>query len=566
MLALCAGPAEAAADQASILYVNNGTGSNCSDAGVGTQAVPFCTIQAAADVAGPGQTVQISYGTNNYPGEVDLTRSGNQGAPITFTTDPNPTTRLNPRVNLGGTHAFTLTGVHDIVLSGLNASSSGAGIVITDSSRIDLDEDFLDGSSGQATTPSDGVDITGQSSAVTISRSVVGHYGGTGISVGTGVTGTVLTTNAVDYNAGYGIMLSDATNAVLTSNTVAFNCGSGVLIGGASTGTTLENNILTANAQQPTQDNEYPCVVPAGAELSVAATATASTTADYNVAYPTQSDAPYSWGGVSYADAVALQGVTGQGTHDLNTDPQLRGPGVDASPLEGTPEIDSANANAPDELATDGYGRPRRDDPTVANTGTGMGYLDRGAYEFQDPFRLGRPTQRLSGSSVFPVQDSVTAAIITNPWSDTITYTINFGDGSAPVTTSAPTVTHTYTAPGTFTVTMTATLSIGSPVTASSSITVYPPGPLTPELSIQTYPSYPLLIGISAWGSSAGVGRTITDYSVDFGDGSAPIDMGTATSYGHTYSSPGTYTVTLTITDSGGRTASTTQNVTVGSM
>jgi hypothetical protein len=48
-----------AAAQAADLYVG---GSWCSDFGAGTQAVPFCTIQAAANVVNPGQTVLIARG------------------------------------------------------------------------------------------------------------------------------------------------------------------------------------------------------------------------------------------------------------------------------------------------------------------------------------------------------------------------------------------------------------------------------------------------------------------------------------------------------------------------
>lgn len=58
--------------------------------------------------------------------------------------------------------------------------------------------------------------------------------------------------------------------------------------------------------------------------------------------------------------------------------------------------------------------------------------------------------------------------------------------------------------------------------------------------------------------SEAPTGRTITAYAWDFGDGTAPASGITTT---HTFDAPGTYQVTLTVTDSSGLTASTTQAV-----
>lgn len=72
-------PAVAAADPATTLYVNNTSGANCSDSGAGTQTQPYCTVQAAADVVNPGQTVDI---TGNYYEPVTITRSGTAAQPL----------------------------------------------------------------------------------------------------------------------------------------------------------------------------------------------------------------------------------------------------------------------------------------------------------------------------------------------------------------------------------------------------------------------------------------------------------------------------------------------------
>ena len=74
-------PLSAAADvPPTDLYVNQVA--SCSTSGPGTQAVPFCSIQEAADVVEPGQTVHIAAG--HYYGPLRITRSGTPDAPISF--------------------------------------------------------------------------------------------------------------------------------------------------------------------------------------------------------------------------------------------------------------------------------------------------------------------------------------------------------------------------------------------------------------------------------------------------------------------------------------------------
>ena len=54
--------------------------------------------------------------------------------------------------------------------------------------------------------------------------------------------------------------------------------------------------------------------------------------------------------------------------------------------MAGSPAIDSANSNAPNQPATDLDGKARVDIPGVVNTGAGTRtYDDRGAYEYQIP-------------------------------------------------------------------------------------------------------------------------------------------------------------------------------------
>lgn len=117
-----------------------------------------------------------------------------------------------------------------------------------------------------------------------------------------------------------------------------------------------------------------------------------------------------------------------------------------------------------------------------------------------------------------------------------------FGDGA---TSTAQNPTHVYTAAGTYTVSLTATNAAGaSTATQSEAVTVTPPLPPTADFSgTPTSGAAPLDVAFTDLSS-----HSPTAWHWDFGDG------GTATQQNpvHTYSSPGTYTVSLTATNAGG--------------
>ena len=67
-------------------------------------------------------------------------------------------------------------------------------------------------------------------------------------------------------------------------------------------------------------------------------------------------------------------------------------------------------------------------------------------------------------------------------------------------------------------------------------------------------------VNFNGSGSTAAPGRTIVSYRCEYGDGS-PIESGVQVA--HAFSTSGTYTVTLTVTDDTGRTHTTNRTVTV---
>ncbi len=134
-------------------------------------------------------------------------------------------------------------------------------------------------------------------------------------------------------------------------------------------------------------------------------------------------------------------------------------------------------------------------------------------------------------------------------------YAWTFGDGTT-ATTQNPS--HTYSAGGTFTVTLTVTDNQGATGNVSHTVTVTaPPPPNQPPTAAFTSSCTQLACSFTS--TSSDPDGTIASYAWTFGDG------GTATTQNpsHTYTTGGTFTVTLTVTDNQGATGNVSHTVTV---
>ncbi|MER5637597.1 PKD domain-containing protein [Kitasatospora sp. NPDC002227] len=563
----------AVAADVTTLYVDNSATAHCSDSGPGSQAQPFCTVQEGADAVQPGQTVSVATGT--YQEQVTVRQSGEPGKPIVIKA-ARPTMVVTKPIDArpGRASTFVLDHVHDVTVQGFGTEDVAAeAFLVKDSERVTLDANKIARASvGSYSSPvqppavpsgSPAVRVTGASSGVVVSRNTIGGGVGGGVVVDPGVSGTTITTNAVtvSWKQG-GISVTDAPGTVITSNTVLAGHPSGVTLAGHSDHAVVENNVIAYSGQ-------FDPAPPAPVELSVSADSVAGTKADYNSVYPADTGTAYSWAGTTYQQPGEFSTATGQGAHDLREKPAaplgIASNCVNCSvaPTEASGSTDSADASAPGELTTDLYGRPRVDALGAANTGTGTGYFDRGAAELEE-YGSYLAVGVTSNYGPYPLTATVTASVEQH-WPDTTTYTYDFGDGSDPLVTTDAKVQHVYRTKGSYRVAATARgTSPDSTVSgqAYTPVQVNEPGDLVPDLQVVSAPhtsAGPLTYAVD-------VSHTVSPWrvsiaGVDFGDGT-PVNRNSI-SY-HTYLRPGDYTVTATLKDEGGRTATVSKQVHVG--
>jgi PKD repeat protein len=141
-----------------------------------------------------------------------------------------------------------------------------------------------------------------------------------------------------------------------------------------------------------------------------------------------------------------------------------------------------------------------------------------------------------------------------------VSYAWNFGDGTTQTTTSR-TVAKTYARTGIYVATVTVTDDVGQTGSTSVQFTIASSGVLASFTVSPTDPKTNDVVQFNGSASTAPGGATITLWKWDFGDGSTfEDDEPTAT---HAFTAVRTYVVRLTVTDSAGRTGTTTVNVAV---
>jgi len=464
---LTVGTAEAATGR--VLHVDDTAAAHCSDQTGDSSATPYCTIQAAVNAAGAGDTVQVKAG-DTFTAETDVTTSGTADAPITIEAVGGFAT-INAQNN---TYGFFLNGAQYIDLSGFTVvDAKSADVQVSGSQHVEVGGMRL--ISGSNSSTGTGVPLYGvglyQTSDSQVSTSVFsGAYGsGAVVLYGGGAGNDVVTTNVFTGQRSNAVADIAVPDVAITSNTVVNLCGDGISVSpgeaGYATGSTIENNIVA----------DFSC----GGNIAIEGDGQELAAADYNIVYPGRSDAiDYWWSAqdgtaTQYTSASSFCAATGYGCDDLNSNPGLNNEiSLTAGQIvaSNSPAIDSANSDAPGELATDIAGNPRTNDPNVKDTGVGTyAYYDRGAYQYQDPFAgpTGFLGMSLEPSDVF----SATAGMQPYQAWGTVEYTYNWGDGTDPVHTTVTPETHHYAKLGTYTVTVTGVDASGASQTTSNTVT-----------------------------------------------------------------------------------------------
>ncbi|MBP6003015.1 MAG: VCBS repeat-containing protein [Pyrinomonadaceae bacterium] len=299
----------------------------------------------------------------------------------------------------------------DSVIEGnITERNSSHGIMLTSGASNNMvSHNISFGNASEFQRDACGIDLVNNSISNTIIHNITYSNEDTGLNFYSGSSNNQVVGNVTYGNGDHGIDNNAAPNNTIVGNTVHGNVTVGINIEGAtapgSGGATVRNNILMNNGLLR-QDDGSTSTGYAG-NIEVDPRSLVGTALDHNQYYLTPAEGgtiQVIWNGTSYTTLAAFQSaVPGQEANAIVGDPLFtsRTPigvrphtapynvAINAGDYHinaGSPAIDSADSDAPNEPTFDLDGNARVDDPLVTNTGSGTrAYDDRGAYEYQPP-------------------------------------------------------------------------------------------------------------------------------------------------------------------------------------
>jgi parallel beta-helix repeat protein len=486
---------------------------NCSDSGSGTASQPFCTIDEGASRATAGTTVLVRAGT--YVEEVGV-ESGAPGNPVIFEAAPGETVTVT-----GGDYAFYASGRSWVTIRGFRVANTGNDgfHVSSGASNIQIiGNRVISAGTPNGSDEAEGISVS-DSSNVLVQDNVVEDGSSYGIyivnSTGVNVYRNVSTNNAeVVARKASGIRVHSSNGNTISSNVTHLNEDSGIEFVSGSSNNLAVNNVSYDNGDHGIDNLEAP-----GQRLL-------SNTIFQNVTAGINAE------GGSTGTLIA---------NNISVDNAINGPRtrgnirVDSSSILGSSmDYDIVHLRTPGIMLV--WGDTLYSSLTAFRTMTSQ---EPNGIEADPLWRnLAARDFRLTVGS--PAVDSANSGVNGHTSTD--------AQGNPRVDVASM--------PNT---------GVGPRAFDDRGAYEFQALPEPPNATLDVSPNSgrpPLAVTADASTSSDPDGD-IESYSFNFGDGTPVVGPQGGPTAPHTYTQPGTYTVTVTVRDTGGRTSQATDQVTV---
>ena len=551
----------------SMLYVDLG-GSNPGNAGAleaSTRTYGFKLWNSASVVVdgfaltgqnGVGVSIQDSAGM--VVSSVDVTNASSYG----ISSDRSAGTRVSGSSSTGNVSiGIRVAGGSGAVVTDNTVSTNGYhGISIQGSTGARVAGNVAHDNAHPTQRVAAGIDVSLGSTGATVEDNTSYSNQDSGIEIYTDSDNATVRRNIAYANGDHGLDCLRSSGDRVIGNTVVGNSASGINLEGGCSGSVVANNVSVDNAVG--SDRTI-------GEIRLDEVSTPGSVVARNVVFLTAGGPLYEWNSAPYETVDAFRAASGQGAADIGADPRF----VDAAAFDlrlqvSSPAVDSAHLGIAGVSVDDHDGVVPVDVVAVPDTGAGNpAYGDRGALEYHGGDQSAEgPVAALTASpasGTAPLTVTLSAAGTRAGSSPISTYTFRCGDGRTVGPQAGATASCVYGAVGDYTASVDVVDQKGFSSSATATVTVV--DNQAPVARLTASPSsgeVPLTTTLDATGSTDPEARDLT-YVFDCGNGAEPTASQAAGTTSCSYSTVGTFTASVTVTDDAGATATDTATVTV---